>query len=125
MPPPVTATASALGALAATTLSTLRLATPLVLLNWLTSLPVTRAPVLWPSKLLLKVAPLSAVVVPESGVLVVPESGVLVVPESGVLVVPESGVLVVAGVVAAGSSTAVVAGIVAGVGAELSAGVVL
>src|SRR3954447_21438425 len=109
MPPPVTATASALGALAASVFSTLRLDAPLVLLNWLTSLPVTRAPVLWPSKLMLKVAPLGAVVVPESGV--------LVVPESGVLVVPESGVLVVAGVVAAGSSTAVVAGIVAGVGA--------
>src|SRR5437588_8938232 len=101
MPPPMTATESAWGALAATVFATLRLDAPLVLLNWLTSLPVTRAPALWPSKLLLKVAPLGAAVVPETGVVVVPETGVVVVPEAGVVVVPEAGVVVVpeAGVV--------------------------
>src|SRR5947207_3915464 len=101
MPPPLTATASALGALADTVFSTLRVDAPLVLLNWLASLPVTRAPVLWPSKLLLKLAP------------------------SGEAVVPETGAVVVAGAVAAGASAAVVAGIVAAAGANLLAGVVL
>src|SRR5437588_5055807 len=100
MPPPMTATESAWGALAATVFATLRLDAPLVLLNWLTSLPVTRAPVLWPSKLLLKLAPL------------------------GEAVVPEAGVVVVAGLVAAGASAAVVAGLVAaGASAVVVAGV--
>src|SRR5437773_8287392 len=89
MPPPVTATASALGALAASVFATLRLDAPVVLLNWLASLPVTRAPVLWPSKLLLKVAP------------------------PGEAAVPEAEVLGVAGVVAAGASVAVAAGVLA------------
>src|SRR5438067_13779285 len=100
MPPPVTATESALGALAATVFATLRLDAPLVLLNWLASLPVTRAPVLWPSKLLLKLAP------------------------SGEAVVPETGAVVVAGAVAAGASAAVVAGRVGAWGYHVVGGVV-
>ena len=72
-----------------------------MLLNWVASLPVFRAPVLWPSKLLLKLSP------------------------PGEPVVPETGVVVVAGVVAGGASAAVVTGIVATAGANLLAGVAL
>jgi hypothetical protein len=107
-----------LGGLETVVFSTRRLVKPPVPLNWLAPAPVTRPPVLWSSKPVLKVAPLGEAVVLEAEALVVVGVGA-----AGAL--PAAAVLVVAGVVTVGASIAVAVGRLGGAAAELLVDVVL